>query len=155
MLRAGLLGVLNPLLYYLVLFEAYDLLPAQEAQALNYTWAITLSLLSVPFLGQKLSLQELGAIMLAYLGVLFIATHGNLLALEFSNTTGRAIGPGQHPDMEFLLAGQYPQRNGPHTRLIPQFRICAAAGGAGSLVQRQPGVAVAQRACGGGLRGDV
>ncbi len=88
MLRAGLLGMLNPLLYYLVLFEAYDLLPAQEAQALNYTWAITLSLLSVPLLGQKLSVQELGAIMLAYLGVLFIATHGDLLALEFSNTTG-------------------------------------------------------------------
>lgn len=88
MLRAGFLGMLNPLLYYLVLFEAYDLLPAQEAQALNYTWAITLSLLSVPLLGQKLSLQELGAIMLAYLGVLFIATHGDPLALEFSNTTG-------------------------------------------------------------------
>ena len=88
MLRTGMLGILNPLLYYLVLFEAYDLLPAQEAQALNYTWAVTLSLLSVPFLGQKLSLQELGAIVLAYLGVLFIATHGDLLALEFSNTPG-------------------------------------------------------------------
>ncbi len=88
MLRAGSLGMLNPLLYYLVLFEAYDLLPAQEAQALNYTWAITLSLLSVPLLGQKLSVREFGAIMLAYLGVLFIATHGDLLALEFSNTTG-------------------------------------------------------------------
>lgn len=88
MLRTGMLGMLNPLLYYLVLFEAYDLLPAQEAQALNYTWAVTLSLLSVPFLGQKLSLRELGAIMLAYLGVLFIATHGDLLALKFSNTPG-------------------------------------------------------------------
>ena len=88
MLRAGFLGMLNPLLYYLVLFEAYDLLPAQEAQALNYTWAITLSLLSVPLLGQRLSVREFGAIMLAYLGVLFIATHGDLLALEFSNTTG-------------------------------------------------------------------
>ncbi len=88
MLRAGMLGILNPVLYYLVLFEAYDLLPAQEAQALNYTWAITLSLLAVPVLGQKLSWHELTAIMLAYLGVLFIATHGDLLALEFSNTRG-------------------------------------------------------------------
>jgi len=86
--HTGLLGILNPLAYYLVLFKAYDLLPAQEAQALNYTWVITLSLLSVPFLRQKLALTELGAILLAYLGVLFIATHGDLLALEFSNTTG-------------------------------------------------------------------
>jgi drug/metabolite transporter (DMT)-like permease len=47
-----LLGALNPALYYLVLFRAYDLLPAQQAQALNYTWALTLSLLAVPLLKQ-------------------------------------------------------------------------------------------------------
>ena len=40
-------GLLNPFLYYLILIKAYDLLPAQHAQPLNYTWAITLSLLSV------------------------------------------------------------------------------------------------------------
>jgi drug/metabolite transporter (DMT)-like permease len=30
--RSALLGLLNPFLYYLILFMAYDLLPAQEAQ---------------------------------------------------------------------------------------------------------------------------
>ena len=45
------LGLLNPFLYYLVLFKAYDLLPAQEAQPLNYTWALALAFLSVPLLG--------------------------------------------------------------------------------------------------------
>ena len=35
--RSILLGALNPAIYYLVLFKAYDLLPAQEAQPLNYT----------------------------------------------------------------------------------------------------------------------
>ena len=50
-----LMGLLNPLVYYLVLLRAYDLLPAQQAQTINYTWAITLALLSVPLLGQKLS----------------------------------------------------------------------------------------------------
>ena len=43
--RSILLGFLNPFLYYTVLFKAYDLLPAQEAQPLNYTWAITLVVL--------------------------------------------------------------------------------------------------------------
>ena len=47
------LGLLNPFLYYLILFKAYDLLPAQEAQPLNYTWAITLTLLSIPLLNRK------------------------------------------------------------------------------------------------------
>ena len=34
-LRLLLLGLLNPALYYFVLFAAYDRLPAQEAMALN------------------------------------------------------------------------------------------------------------------------
>lgn len=86
--RCGLLGALNPFLYYMVLFKAYDLLPAQEAQPLNYTWAITLSLLSVPLLGQKMSFKDLAAILVSYIGVVVISTHGNPFALEFSNGTG-------------------------------------------------------------------
>lgn len=70
------LGVLNPFLYYLLLFKAYDLLPAQQAQTLNYTWAITLSLLAVPFLGQKLRRRDGVAIVLGYFGALVIATRG-------------------------------------------------------------------------------
>ena len=38
--ESALFGLINPFLYYLVLFEAYDRLPAQIAQPLNYTWAI-------------------------------------------------------------------------------------------------------------------
>jgi drug/metabolite transporter (DMT)-like permease len=37
LLSAGL-GFMNPFLYYVLLFRAYDLLPAQQAQPLNYTW---------------------------------------------------------------------------------------------------------------------
>ena len=88
LLRYGLLGVLNPFLYYIILFKAYDLLPAQEAQPLNYTWAITLSLLSIPMMGQKMSIKDLIAIFISYFGVVVISTHGNLLSLNFSNPTG-------------------------------------------------------------------
>lgn len=83
-----LYGALNPALYYMVLFAAYDLLPAQEAQALNYSWALTLAFLSVPFLGQKLRLQDLLAGLVCYGGVLVIATRGDVLGLEFSNLPG-------------------------------------------------------------------
>ncbi|HED13068.1 MAG TPA: EamA/RhaT family transporter, partial [Gammaproteobacteria bacterium] len=89
-----LLGILNPGLYYVVLFKAYDLLPAQEAQALNYTWAITLALLSVPILKQQLRKTDLAALSLSYAGVLVIATHGKPWLLEFSNTTGVALALG-------------------------------------------------------------
>ena len=45
-----LVGWMNPGLYYLVLFAAYDRLPAQEAMAINYSWGITLALLAAPLL---------------------------------------------------------------------------------------------------------
>jgi len=93
-LRCALLGLLNPFLYYTILFKAYDLLPAQEAQPINYTWAVTLSLLSVPLLGQKLSFKALAAILLSYLGVVVISTHGDLLGMHFSSLTGVALALG-------------------------------------------------------------
>jgi len=83
-----LLGLLNPLLYYWVLFAAYHLLPAQEAQALNYTWAITLMLLSVPVLGHKITPKDIFFSVLAYLGILVIATHGDVLSFQFKQPMG-------------------------------------------------------------------
>jgi len=94
LIRCGLLGALTPFLYYIVLFKAYALLPAQEAQPINYTWAITLSLLSIPLLGQKMALKDLTAIVISYFGVVVISTHGDLLALNFSNLTGVALALG-------------------------------------------------------------
>jgi drug/metabolite transporter (DMT)-like permease len=81
-------GLMNPLLYYLLLLYAYDLLPGQQAQTLNYTWAITLSLLSVPFLGQVIRKQDWVAIILGYLGAAVIATRGDLLGLNFVSGWG-------------------------------------------------------------------
>ncbi|WP_417225380.1 DMT family transporter [Amphritea sp.] len=89
-----LLALLNPTLYYLILFAAYDLLPAQQAQALNYTWAVVLSIMAVPFLGQTFTLKKLISIILAYSGVIVIATQGNLLSLDFKNPLGVILGVG-------------------------------------------------------------
>ena len=53
-----LLGLINPLAYYVILFKAYDLLPASQAQAINYSWAITLTLMAAVFLGQKIRAKD-------------------------------------------------------------------------------------------------
>lgn len=84
----ALLGLLNPFAYYWVLFIAYSQLPAQQAQAINYTWAITMSLLAVPILKQTLSKRELGAMLVAYAGVFLIATGGQW---DFSQTNWLGI----------------------------------------------------------------
>ena len=89
--RSAILGFLNPFLYYVILLEAYDRLPAQEAQALNYTWALTLALLSVPLLKQKLLLTDLAAGVVCYAGVLVIATRGSVGSLTLSDPLGVAL----------------------------------------------------------------
>ena len=76
--RACLLGLLNPLLYYIVLLTAYDLLPAHVAQPLNYTWAIVTALLAIPMLRQKLNRSTLIGILVGYFGVLMLVTKGQL-----------------------------------------------------------------------------
>jgi drug/metabolite transporter (DMT)-like permease len=83
-----LLSILNPLGYYLILFKAYDLLPAQEALTLNYTWAIVVVILSIPLLQQKIKLLEFFALLISFLGVVVIATHGNPFDIKLSNTLG-------------------------------------------------------------------
>lgn len=83
-----LMALLSPLAYYLVLLRAYDLLPAQQAQPINYTWAITLALLAVPLLGQKLTRADILAVLLGYGGVLVIATQGRLFEMEFDSLEG-------------------------------------------------------------------
>ena len=67
-----LLGTINPWIYYLVLFGAYDRLPAHIAQPLNYTWAVTLALLAVPILKQALSKRMLAGIAISYAGVVVL-----------------------------------------------------------------------------------
>ncbi|TCO76788.1 threonine/homoserine efflux transporter RhtA [Chromatocurvus halotolerans] len=82
------MGLLSPLVYYLILLHAYTLLPAQQAQTINYTWAITLALLAVPVLGHRLTPRDWAAVALGYAGVVIIATEGQLLALRFSSLEG-------------------------------------------------------------------
>ncbi|MBY7959140.1 DMT family transporter [Vibrio fluvialis] len=83
-----LLGLINPLAYYLILFKAYALLPASQAQAINYSWAITLTLMAAVFLGQKIRKQDWIACALSYFGVVVIATKGDVLGMQFDSPLG-------------------------------------------------------------------
>ncbi len=93
-LRSAALGFLNPFLYYLVLFEAYDRLPAQEAQPLNYTWPVVVVILSAPLLKQPIGRVSLAAILISFFGVVVISTRGELLALRFEDPLGTGLAVG-------------------------------------------------------------
>lgn len=87
-IRSLILGFLNPFLYYTVLFKAYSLLKAQEAQPLNYTWAIVLSILSVIILKQKIKIGHFIGLIIGFIGVFIIATEGKIKELNFKNPFG-------------------------------------------------------------------
>jgi drug/metabolite transporter (DMT)-like permease len=87
-LKTSLLGFLNPFLYYVVLFKAYSLLPAQVAQPLNFVWPIALVLLSAPILKQKLSFKSIIALFISFIGVILISSEGNISNLNFANPLG-------------------------------------------------------------------
>ncbi len=92
------LGFLNPFLYYVVIFKAYSLLPAQEAQPINFVWPLTLVLLSIPVLHQRIKLASILAILVSFTGVLVIATHptrpADILDFRFSSGPGVALALG-------------------------------------------------------------
>jgi drug/metabolite transporter (DMT)-like permease len=86
--NSALLGLLNPFGYYVVLLKAYELLPAQEAVALNYIWPVTLVILSIPILKQPIHLRNILAIMISFAGTIVVATHGRFSSIHLSNTLG-------------------------------------------------------------------
>lgn len=93
-LSSMILGLLNPFIYYLILFKAYSLLPGQEAGTLNYTWPIALTLLSVPLLGQRIKIVHAAAILISFTGVMIISTKGHIFSLHFTNFTGAVLAVG-------------------------------------------------------------
>jgi len=91
---AFVLGLINPFVYYLVLFKAYDLLPAQVAQPINFTWALTLAWLSVPLLKQKVGWRHGLAGVICYAGVVILATGGDLTSFRVADPLGVALALG-------------------------------------------------------------
>ena len=87
-------GLFNPFLYYLILFKAYDLNPAQVTQSLNMVWPITLALLSAPILGQKIGWRNLWGILLSFAGVVSIASQGSVSGFYKTNAWGAILALG-------------------------------------------------------------
>jgi len=85
--RVIYLGALNPFLYYWVLFTAYDRLPAQQAQALNYAWPV---LLSVSYFFSSSSKPE-PRVVLAYLcglaGIVLVCYQGESFSQDWFGCT--------------------------------------------------------------------
>lgn len=79
--KFALIGLLNPLAYYLVLFKSYSLLPAQIAQPINYSWPIVLLVLLSIFTRTAIPKAK-------YLGMVFSLAGVTLISLGSSAVSG-------------------------------------------------------------------
>ena len=91
---SALLGFINPFVYYLILFKAYSLLPAQVAQPLNMIWPIVLVFLSIPFLRQKIAARSFVALFISFAGVYLVSSLGKPFKDEFIEPLGLSLAAG-------------------------------------------------------------
>jgi len=85
---SALQGMLNPFAYYLLIFKAYSLLPAQVAQPANFVWPVVLLLLSAPLLKQPLRWTNIAALLISFTGVLILSSQGNLSSFHIVQPLG-------------------------------------------------------------------
>ncbi len=88
MIWSAVAGALNPFAYYLVIFKAYSLLPAQLAQPLNMIWPLTLALLSVPLLEQSISWRQFLALGICFAGIIILSSQGSLQGFKSTSPAG-------------------------------------------------------------------
>ena len=93
-LSSMLMGALNPLIYYLVLLEAYQRLPAQVAQPLNMIWPIVLVFLSVPFLKTRVPARSYISLLVSLIGVYLISSQGKPFSPGESDFIGIILAAG-------------------------------------------------------------
>lgn len=88
----ALLGLLNPVAYYLVLFKAYDLLPAQIAQPVNYIWPVLLVVLLAVFTGQRIPPRKYIGMLVSLGGLVVISVGGKQISSAGIPPVGLALG---------------------------------------------------------------
>jgi drug/metabolite transporter (DMT)-like permease len=87
-LHMGSLGLLGNYLYYIFLYGALARTTASEGFIIAYMWPIFVMVLSFVILKERVTGSKLASIAISFLGMIIIATKGNVLAMEFTNPYG-------------------------------------------------------------------
>lgn len=82
--RFAVLGLIAPVAYYLILFKAYDYLPAQVAQPINYCWPILLAVMLAIFTRRPIPSAKYLGMAVSLAGVALISLGGQSLGQSFS-----------------------------------------------------------------------
>lgn len=140
-LMSALLGLLNPFVYYLILLEAYSLLPAQVAQPLNMIWPIVLVFLSVPLLKQKIPARSFLSLFISFAGVYLVSSQGQPFNPGKSDWLGVLLATGSSVFWALYFILNLKDKRGEANKLLLNFIIStiyiviylSVSGGFGSI----------------------
>src|SRR5437764_10240802 len=90
-LKIGVGGFLGTYLYYVLLYAALALTSASEGFILAYTWPILVLLLAFLLLKEKLTFKKMCSIVLSFIGIVVIVTHGSIFTLNFTSLQGDVL----------------------------------------------------------------
>jgi drug/metabolite transporter (DMT)-like permease len=124
-LVSALLGLVNPVFYYIILLKAYKLLPAQVAQPLNMIWPIILVFLSVPMLKQKIPAKSFAALFISFVGVYIISSQGHPLSPGRSDTTGVLLATGSSVLWAFYFIINMKDKRDESVKLFTNFMFAS------------------------------
>ncbi len=116
-----IMGLLNPVAYYLILFKAYSILPAQVAQPLNMVWPIVLVIISIPMLRQRVSWKSIGAMLISFSGVILVSTQGGTAGKDPENRLGIVLALSSSIVWAFYWIYNQRDRKDPVIRLFLNF----------------------------------
>jgi len=78
MLQILFLGFLGEFLYSALYYKALTMLSAADASILNYIWPFIAVICSAPILKEHISLRQISAIVISFIGIIVIASGGNM-----------------------------------------------------------------------------
>lgn len=85
------LGFLGTYLYYVLLYGAFSLTTAAEGFILAYTWPLLVLVLAFVILREKVTARKIIAILMGFLGIILIVTHGKPWTFSITNVKGDAL----------------------------------------------------------------
>jgi drug/metabolite transporter (DMT)-like permease len=88
LLRMFGMGFLGIYIYYILLYGSFSLIPAGQANVMNYLWPIFVVIFSIPILKEKFNYKTILAISISFLGALITFTKGNLSAFTHEYASG-------------------------------------------------------------------
>jgi drug/metabolite transporter (DMT)-like permease len=92
--KIGGLGFLGTYLYYVLLYGALALTSASEGFILAYSWPMLVIILAFPLLNERLTVKKLCSILISFLGIVVIVTHGSIFTLSFTSLKGDILALG-------------------------------------------------------------